>query len=79
MPGFGGYGREHNAEQRRAAKQLLEHGWVRWANRPGGPVGKVTAITLRGMVRLANWQGEFAPHLFVPADAPTKRGHRVKA
>jgi hypothetical protein len=75
MSGFGGYGKQNeqprvDRAQRDRALELLKHGWVRFNHQPNGPYHMVVVATARGMIELFDMEGEFAPHLFVPAPPP---------
>lgn len=37
---------------------------LHWVHLPDGPTVRVQSVGWRGMVTLAGWSGEFAPHLF---------------
>lgn len=55
-------------EQKKAALALAGHP-VCFAHQPQGPSHRIQSIGWNGMVTLADMTGEFAPHLFVIANA----------
>jgi len=61
------YGYERHL--RRSLAGRLRGRDLRWNHLPDGPIVRIESVTVDGMVTIAGYVGEFAPHLFSIVEA----------